>query len=249
MLWPSSAGRISMTNSTTDSVMQRGFAFLALLLIGLWPAPSVAQTQADAVRGVAGVWEISNADRDKICPVTLRADPAPGGLRLEFDKACATVFPMTRDVVAWSLANETLLLLDARNRTIMEFTEVEHGMYEGERPGEGLYFMQSAAAAGPPPRTAEQMTGDWALVRDETKTICTLTLTGNPIAGQEGYALRVKPPCDAIVTRFNPGSWRMDQGELVLLGRGENTWRFEEDDPTTWRRVPEGANPLLLVRK
>ena len=229
--------------------MQRGLVFLALLLTTLTPAPSAAQTQADAIRGVAGVWEISNADRDKICPVTLRADPAPGGLRLEFDKACATVFPMTRDVVAWSLANETLLLLDARNRTVMEFTEVEHGMYEGERPGEGLYFMQNAAAAGPPPRTADQMIGDWAVVRDETKTICTLTLTGNAIAGQEGYALRINPPCDAAVTRFNPARWRMDQGELVLLGRGENTWRFEEDDPTTWRRVPEGANPLLLVRK
>ena len=227
--------------------MPRGFLFLALLLVA--SAPAAAQSQQDAIRGVAGVWEISNADRDKICAITLKADPVQAPLRLEFDKGCAAVFPMTRDVVAWSLSNETLLLLDARNRTVMEFTEVEHGMYEGERPGEGLYFMQNAAAAGPPPRTADQMIGDWALVRDETKTICTLTLTNNAIAGQEGYALRVKPPCDAIVTRFNPGSWRMDQGELVLSGRGENTWRFEEDDPTTWRRVPEGANPLLLVRK
>lgn len=228
--------------------MQRGLVFPALLFVALAPPMAAAQTQQDAIRGMAGVWEISNADRDRICAVTLKADPVQG-LRLEFDKGCATVFPMTRDVVAWNLSNERFTLLDARNRAVMEFTEVENGMYEGERPGEGLYFMQNAAAAGPPPRTADQMTGDWALVRDETKTICTLTLTANAIAGQEGYALRVNPPCDAIVTRFNPASWRMEQGELVLSGRGESTWRFEEDDPTTWRRVPEGANPLLLVRK
>ena len=229
--------------------MHRGLMLFAFILLASVPVSASAQDQQDRVRGMAGVYEMSNADRDKICPVTLRADPAQTGFRLEFDKVCATVFPMTRDVVAWNLADEILSLLDARSRSVMEFSEVENGMYEGERPGEGLYFLQSAAAAGPAPRTADQMIGDWSVVRDETKTICTLSLTSNQIAGQESYVLRVKPPCDQIVTRFNPGSWRMDQGELVLLGRGESIWRFEEDDPNTWRRVPEGANPILLVRK
>ena len=220
-----------------------------LILLAFSVGSAAAQAPQDAVKAAAGAWEISNADRDKICAVTLKADPVAGGQKLEFDKTCASVFPMTREVVAWSLADETLLLLDARNRTIMQFSEVENGMYEGERPGEGLYFMQSAAAAGPAPRTVDQMAGEWAVVRGENKTICALTLTSNAIAGQEGYALRLKTPCDAIVTRFNPASWRMEQGELVLAGRGDNTWRFEEDDPTTWRRVPDSANSLLLVRK
>jgi hypothetical protein len=222
---------------------------IAGLILALLGGPAAAQAQQDAIKNILGAWEISNSDRDRICPLVLKPDPVPGGLKLELDKACATAFPIMREVVAWTLSNDLLLLVDARNRTLLQFSEVENGMYEGERPGEGLYFMQSAAAAGPPPRTADQMTGEWAIVRGENKTICALTLTGTAIVGQDSYALRVKQPCDAVVTRFNPGSWRMDLGELVLFGRGESTWRFEEDDATTWRRVPEGADPILLVRK
>jgi hypothetical protein len=238
-------------NSVPNGViMQRSLTILVLLALAvLQPVPSTAQTAPDAVNAVTGVWEISNADRDRICAVTLKADPVQGGFRLELDRGCAGAFPIMREVAAWSLSNEMLLLLDARNRTVLQFSEVEHGMYEAERPGEGLYFMQTLAAAGPAPRTAEQMMGEWAVVRGENKTVCTLVLTNSAVPGQEGFALQVRQPCDPLVTRFNPGSWRMNLGELVVAGRGENTWRFEEDDPTTWRRVPEGADPLLLVRK
>jgi hypothetical protein len=158
------------------------------------------------------------------------------------------VFPMTRDVVAWTVAaNEAVRLLDSRGRTLLEFTEVESGMYEGERPGEGLYFLQNLAA-GPVWRTAEQMFGDWAMVRGTGRPICTLTLS-NTASGQESYALRLKPGCDVVVTRFGPVTWRMDRGELVMSSARGQTWRFEEGDAVTWKRVPETADGLALVRQ
>jgi hypothetical protein len=45
--------------------------------------------------------------------------------------------------------------------------------------------------------------------------------------------------------------WRMDQGELVLASAGGQSWRFEEEDTQTftWRRVPEGAGDIRMVRK
>jgi hypothetical protein len=220
------------------------------LLAALHAGAALAQsapTSSEAARAVIGAWEISNADRDRTCAVVFKADPVPGGLKVEFDRACATVFPVTRDVVAWTVAaNEVLRLLDGRGRTLLEFSEVESGMYEGERPGEGLYFLQSAAA-GPNWRTAEQMFGDWNLVRGSGPPVCTLTLS-NAAAGQETYVLRIKPNCDAVVTRFGPTIWRMDRGELVVSSPRGQSWRFEEGD-AAWKRVPETADGLALVKQ
>jgi len=92
------------------------------------------------------------------------------------------------------------------------------------------------------------MVGDWAIARGTGKPICVLTLANNP-AGADNLALKVKPGCDALVTRFGPTSWHIDKGELVLLSARGQVWRFEEDDANTWLRVPESADPVLLVRQ
>ena len=90
------------------------------------------------------------------------------------------------------------------------------------------------------------MFGDWALAR-AGKPICTMTLVNTP-AGDEYYALKLKPGCDAQVNRFAPNAWQMDRGELVLKNARSQTWRFAEGDGATWTRVPEGPQPLTLVR-
>jgi hypothetical protein len=83
-------------------------------------------------------------------------------------------------------------------------------------------------------------------VRGAGKPICTVTLA-NTAAGPD-LALKLKPGCDAFVTRFAPAAWQMDRGELLLKNARGQTWRFEESDAATWSRVPETAEPLLLVR-
>src|SRR5262249_619592 len=119
------------------------------------PAPS------EVAKAMVGAWELSNSDRDKRCAVTFSVDPAPGGLKLELDAACLTALPMLKDVVAWALGqNDILRLIDGRGTAIFELTEVESGLYEGERKGEGLYFLQTQAALKPDTRTAEEMFGD-----------------------------------------------------------------------------------------
>jgi hypothetical protein len=225
-----------------------GPAAIALLLaLGAAPAHAQQATAELIATMTGGAWEISNAERDKSCTALFRADASAGGHKVEFDRACANVFPMTRDVVAWGRApNDGVTLLGRGGAILLEFTEVEAGLFEGERPGEGLYFMQNVAA-GPAWRTAEQMTGDWVLMRGPGRPVCALTLS-NTAAAQNGFAVRVKPGCDQAITRFAPATWRMDRGELVLAGRGA-AWRFEESDPVTWRRVPATADGLSLVRQ
>jgi len=206
-----------------------------------------APAQNEAANAMIGTWEFSNADHDKICRFVFRADQVPNGYKLDIDKNCPAVFPETRDLAAWMVDNYGgLQLRDAEGKTIIELGKAEDGIYDGFDPVQGRYVLQSAAAA--PVRSAEDMIGDWAIARGTGKPICTLTLARTP-AGADAMAIKIKPGCDAGVIRFALSSWRMDQGELVMLSaRGQN-WRFEENDANTWQRVPEESDPVLLVRQ
>jgi hypothetical protein len=174
-------------------------------------------------------------------------DTAAGGYKVDIDKNCPNVFPSTKDITAWAIDNYgNLRLLSTSGDAVIELTEVESGMFDGFKPEEGRYVLQAAAAA--PVRSADEMFGDWAVARGTGKPICMLTLANNT-AGSDSFALKVKPGCDASVTRFGPTTWRIDKGELVLLSPHGQNWRFEENDANTWQRVPETPDPILLVRQ
>jgi hypothetical protein len=199
-------------------------------------------------RTMVGNWELSNADREKICTVTFRAESSRAGKKVEFDPACAGHFSFIRDVAAWTHAeNDFLRLLDSSGQSVLEFSEVESGIFEAPRPGEGILFIQNPAALGPAPRTAAQMAGEWSIVRRAGKPICALTLSN--AASGEDFVVRVQPPCDALVTRFAPATWQMDRGELVLKAANGRAWRFEEAEDSKWQRVPNTADPVLMMRK
>jgi hypothetical protein len=231
-----------------------------LLLITLGAASAAfSQTPplaGEAPRAMTGTWEISTSDRERTCSVTFRGDPAPKAgpvsppsSRLDLDRNCAASLPFMKDAVAWNIgAKDVLRLIDAKGGTLVEFSEVESGMYEGERRGEGIFFMQSVAASKPA-LTVSQLVGDWNVTRGGTRAICTMTLS-ETAAGDDGFTLTLKPGCDTLVTRFRPASWSLDKGELVLSSEKGDTWRFEEGDaPSTWRRIPERAGRVHLVRK
>src|SRR5215831_18920652 len=132
------------------------YARFSLLGLGLWAGAAEAQAPAPApapagpsevAKGMVGAWEISNAARDKTCPVTFSLDAGAGGFKLELDPRCGTVFPSLKDVVVWAMGpNDAVRLLDSKGVIILNFTEVENRMYEAERKGEGLYFMRTQAA-------------------------------------------------------------------------------------------------------
>ena len=231
--------------------MNRGSIVGALGAAGIICGSALAQTNPpveDPTVAMVGAWEFSNADRDKVCRFTFRADGATGGYKLDIDKNCPSIFPVTRDIVAWTLDNYgSLRLLDAAGNAIVELTEAEAGIFDGFEPGQGRYVLQAAAGATPV-RSAEDMSGDWAFAHALGKPICGLTLANVP-AGTDGLALKIKPGCDALIARFAPAAWRMDQGELLVVSARGQTWRFEENDANTWQRVPEGPDGLLLVRQ
>ena len=221
---------------------------LLLLCVG---APAFAQdkppTLAEAIKTLAGSYEMSNADRDRSCMLALKSDSGPGGFKLEFDRgACVAAFPPLKDVAVWTLYNDAIRLTDAKGKIAFEFTEVEDGMYESLRAGQPLTFLQNAAIAKEAVRTNEQVSGDWNIVRSAGTPICSLTLTTTP-AGTGDLAVQVKPGCDPGVVRFGPTLWQMDHGELLLKSARGQVWRFE-DANGAWQRVPQDRDPVMLTR-
>jgi len=214
---------------------------------GLLPAAAQAPG-GDAVTFMVGAWELSNSDHDKTCAITFRLDATGPGRALDFDKSCAEMFPETRAVVAWTMGKDAALrLIDPRGKPVLEFIEVENGLFEPLHPSATLYFLQTAAAAQGRQYTADQMFGDWAFVRGSNRQICQISLL-DVAADPESFALTLKPGCDNQVAAFGLKGWRMDRGLLLLLSDRNDPWRFEEGDPGVWHRIPEGRQPLLLIR-
>jgi hypothetical protein len=223
------------------------FALIAALM-GSAHGPAMAQSpMSDSGKALLGSWEFSNADRDKVCQATFKADATKAGFKVEFDADCATKFTLVNDVAGWTFPEGDLLrLVDAQGKTLVEFSEVESGIYEAPTPGVGVLFLQNAATVGPPPKPAEQVAGEWTVTR-RGAPVCGLTLSATP--AKDAYTLIVKPGCDAAVTRLNFAQWRLDREELTLMPARGNPWRFEEVDNGTWRRTPETADQYMLVRQ
>jgi hypothetical protein len=222
-----------------------GLAWLCMTGAAAAQAPA---TLGDSAKAMVGTWEFSNADRDKICTVIFKSDRTRVGFTVEFDKNCGTLFPLVNDIAGWNFPeNDLLRLLDAQGKSLVEFSEVEDGIYEAPTPGVGVLFLQNAATAAPPPKPPEQVAGEWTIVRGSGKTLCRLTLATTAV--QDGLALTVKPGCDPAIARLNLTLWRIDRDELMLVPARGNPWRFEEVDGKTWRRVPESADPIMLVRE
>jgi hypothetical protein len=221
----------------------------ALVAAAVYAGAVAAETAqpSESAQAMVGAWELSNAERDRRCGVAFSVDPSPGGYKLELEPECAAAFPSLADVVAWSFLKDVLRLLDGKGAAVMEFTEVENGMFESERRAEGLIFLQTQAAVKAETRTVEQMTGDWYFLREADKPLCRITLSNEP-AESDAYKVAIKPGCIKAIAAFGLATWRLDRDQLVFQGKN-GTWRFSEADPTTWERVPLTADPLLLIRQ
>jgi hypothetical protein len=208
-----------------------------------------AQDATTLKKGMVGQWELSTTERSKTCVVTLKGDGPAQGMKLELEPGCVAALPFTKDINAWSIAGlDIVRLQDASGQPVIDFTEVESGILEGLRQGEGIYILQNLAAARSLAKSMDQMIGDWAMVRGNGQPICGLTLTNNE-AGKDNFQVFLKPKCDPVVAAFAPTQWRLDHGQMLLMSQSGETWQFEADDNAQWRKVPDSADPLIMLRQ
>ena len=228
--------------------VRSGFSLAGMIAAALAASPAAAQDAATLKKDMSGQWELSTTERSKTCVVTLKGDSSPQGLRLELEPDCAKALPFTGAIKNWSIKGlDIVRLQDAAGEPVIDFTEVESGIFEGLRSGEGVYILQNLAAARSLAKSMDQMIGDWSMVRGNGSVICGLTLT-NTEAAQDSFAVFLKPRCDALIAKFNPTLWRLERGELQMMSSSGEVWRFEADDNAQWRRVPDSTDPLILLR-
>jgi hypothetical protein len=227
-----------------------GIALAAVLASVVYGSQAWPQDASTLRKDMIGQWELSTTERSKTCVVTMKNDATPQGLKLELEPGCAAALPFTRDIAAWSIKGlgDIVRLQDAAGQSVIDFTEVESGIFEGLRQGEGIYILQNLAAARSLAKSMDQMIGDWAMVRGNGRPICGLTLT-NTEATADNFAVFLKPRCDPAVAAFAPTVWRLERGELLLMSANGEIWRFEADDNAQWRRIPDSADPLIMLRQ
>ncbi|WP_295846474.1 AprI/Inh family metalloprotease inhibitor [Tardiphaga sp.] len=212
-------------------------------------APLRAQDATTLKKDMVGQWELSTTERSKTCVVTLKPDSSAQGLKLDLEPGCPKALPFTRDIAAWTIKGlDIVRLQDAAGLPVIDFTEVESGIFEGLRTGEGVYILQNLAAARSLAKSMDQMIGDWSIMRGSGRTICGLTLTNTEVS-PDNFAVFLKPRCDPLVAGFKPTQWRLERGEMLLMSASGEIWHFEADDNAQWRRVPDSADSLILVRQ
>jgi hypothetical protein len=224
-------------------------AIAVLLLPLVCGHPVAAQDAAALKKDMIGQWELATTERSKTCVVTLKGDGSVQASKLELEPSCAKALPFTRDISAWSIKGlDIVRLQDSIGQPVIDFTEVESGIFEGLRQGEGVYILQNLAAARSLAKSMDQMIGDWTMVRGNGQAICGLTLT-NTDAGQDNFQVFLKPKCDPAVAAFAPAKWRLEHGQILMMSNSGETWQFEADDNAQWRRVPDSADPLIMLRQ
>src|SRR4051794_16142701 len=225
-------------------------ALAALLAVTVGASPARSQDASTLKKEMLGQWELSTTERSKTCVVTLKGDALPQGMKLDLEPGCAAALPFTREIAAWSIKGlgDIVRLQDTAGGAVIDFTEVESGIFEGLRQGEGVYILQNLAAARSLAKSMDQMIGDWAMVRGKGVVICGLTLTNTEATG-DNFQVFLKPKCDAIVAAFAPTQWRLERGELLLISAAGETWHFQADDNAQWRRMPDTVDPLILSRQ
>ncbi|HTO67772.1 MAG TPA: AprI/Inh family metalloprotease inhibitor [Bradyrhizobium sp.] len=222
-------------------------AWLALASVGAARAQDATSLKKEMI---GHQWELATTDRSKTCVVTMKPDAAPQGFKIELEPGCAAALPFAKDIAAWSIRGlgDIVRLQDAKGEAVIDFTEVETGIFEGLRNNEGVYILQDLAAARSLAKSMDQMIGDWAMVRSNGATVCGLTLTNND-AGNDNFQVFLKPKCDAAVASFAPTQWRLEHGQILLMSDRGEIWRFEADDNAQWRLVPDSADPLIMLRQ
>src|SRR3954471_15521244 len=131
--------------------MSRGrFNVVAAALLALAAALSPARSQDASTlkKDMIGQWELSTTERSKTCVVTLKPDASAQGSKLELEPDCAKELPFTKDIAAWTIKGLDIVRLQSTTGDpVIDFTEVESGIFEGVRSGEGVYILQNLAAA------------------------------------------------------------------------------------------------------
>ncbi|HET6377358.1 MAG TPA: AprI/Inh family metalloprotease inhibitor [Methylocella sp.] len=249
-------------------LQQAGLA-ASLTFSGLQPA---AQSMAE-IKSAAGVWELSADGQVTKCRIMLRPEAAlsEGQHALTIPLACLRAFPVLGNVETWAeQANGEVDLAGRSGQTILAFTKGS-GTYVAAGPRGETYRLAAMAfpsQESPPPAAAPQgarpailtegpktpaaadsLAGRYSVLREDGKdTGCMLTLAGQGKAPSGGKA-SLAPGCrDQGIVIFDPASWQLAGGRLVLTARKGHKTHLDAQPDGTWTKDPKEGKTLSLKK-
>ncbi len=91
--------------------------------------------------------------------------------------------------------------------------------------------------------------GRYAIVRPGAKESgCMLTL-GEKSVGKGGFSASLSPACkDEEIVIFDPASWQVAKGELVLVARKGHMAHFTQQADGSWAKDAKEGKPLVLKK-
>ncbi len=107
--------------------MMKPWATILLVCLGATVAQAQAPLDLDTVdpamaADFLGDWSIQNADGSKSCKVTLHKDQVIGGMSIDVDPQCGSVFPVMENVASWRLLEGwEIVLVDATRKSLIRF--------------------------------------------------------------------------------------------------------------------------------
>lgn len=249
-------------------------AFCAFALAAAQPGAAQARPSAEPAEGV---WAMSLDDANRMCRMTLRAEPAPGGKAFAAPAGCRKALPILIHAGAWEARPDGGVRLVAKDGgALLDFAPAPGGGLSAVGPeGEsyrfvpeskgvaGAQFAQAtpgfstpaaprAAAAAPAATNASRasLAGRYAVLREEGKdTGCMVTLEDRPGRGPKG-SLRafLAPACrDQGIVIFDPIGWSFAGGKLTLYARKGHGAAFLSNPDGSWTKEP-GGKALGLKR-
>lgn len=224
-------------------------AFASVAVIASAQAQTPPKPDPAAVKALAVNYELSSADGTRKCQIGLDAKPVGNAFTLNINRqTCGPLFGFLGEVGGWQPGVAgAILLVGTNGRQVAEFTEGIGGIYEALREGDGVYFLANLQFVDPANRVqATDVFGDWNFARPGGGPICRATLTADT-AGEELFAVKLQPKCDAAIEKFNPVAWKLQRGDLILLSAQGESLRFERQE-NIWNKVPDKPRPLILSR-
>ncbi|MCS0504003.1 protease inhibitor Inh/omp19 family protein [Ancylobacter mangrovi] len=218
---------------------------------------STDPSPAQAATALAADYQLTNADGDQVCAMSLSArrrggQTADGGplFDLSFDRqACAATILFSPDIAAWTPASgNSIQLLRGDGSLVAEFTEGIDGTWEALREGDGVYFLVNPRIADAARIQPSDLFGQWDLGRAPGRPACRIRFSDAPMR-PSGYRLDPDPNCGLLFGRAStPDRWRLEQGELILENATGARLHFSPNEDDDWIKVPADNRPLFLTR-
>jgi len=260
----------SFLKALCGTALTSGFLFFPGAAHSIIPAQT-AQTS------LSGIWELSVGGANSKCRLALqmKLEPSSNLQPVRIPLACLRVLPALVDVNGWAVTTDGHLQLDDRGgRAILDFTERGSGEFSASGP-QGEVYLRSAASGGltneetrpapvgkanaavnPVPKedrvaaAADGAAGRYSILREGGKdTGCMLTLADPGHVKGAAKAL-LAPACrDQGMVIFDPVSWQLISGRLVLTARKGHKAHFDPQPDGTWKKDPAEGKSLTLKKQ